>query len=270
MLLAGEDEFDLAAHTRELSEQPPRLLRARGSETGSLFHEGGVWPPPGASSRLADPLMSASDVNVASIVDRVMGPSLHGPGPSRLRGGEASESLLGEGDSSDEHAQDDSFYRDHELSADSQQALLPDLGLSAGAAHGPYRHSPPASDGDGAPGATTGMQKSRNWIDRSPNMKTREARLSLAVPLEPAEASFWQEDEPALPDSSVLDPRSASASVIGMPWSRSTPPPLPGQHEQLVDVSTGNLARRLDEIPPRYDMLRRDTAETDDSIGTAS
>lgn len=53
---------------------PPRLLRARGSETGSIFHES-VWPPPSAASQMMDPLTSPSQsVNLARIITDVMGP----------------------------------------------------------------------------------------------------------------------------------------------------------------------------------------------------
>ena len=59
---------------RELpSEPPPRLLRPVASKTGSYFQEA-VWPPPGEGSRLVDPLMAASSVDLHSIVDYVMGP----------------------------------------------------------------------------------------------------------------------------------------------------------------------------------------------------
>ena len=56
------------------SPSPPILLRARGSETGSIFHED-VWPPPAETSRLVDPIVQASSqVDLSSIVDDVMGP----------------------------------------------------------------------------------------------------------------------------------------------------------------------------------------------------
>lgn len=50
----------------------PQLLRPRGLETGSIFHEG-VWPPPGERSRLEDPLLASSTVDLTSIVDDIMG-----------------------------------------------------------------------------------------------------------------------------------------------------------------------------------------------------
>jgi hypothetical protein len=54
------------------------LMRARGSETGSMFHEG-VWPPPGEGATLVDPILrSSSEVDLTGIVDSVMGPSREG------------------------------------------------------------------------------------------------------------------------------------------------------------------------------------------------
>lgn len=48
------------------------LMRARGSETGSMFREG-VWPPPGEA--LVDPILgSSSEVDLNGIVESVMGP----------------------------------------------------------------------------------------------------------------------------------------------------------------------------------------------------
>ncbi|KAL5501573.1 hypothetical protein ACEPAH_8833 [Sanghuangporus vaninii] len=150
VMLAGEDDFDLAGPSqprrgfgifgshrgyngdgvddyrdlgsdsgrdvnspvmRELpSEPPPRLLRPVASKTGSYFQEA-VWPPPDEGSRLADPLMAASNVDLHSIVDEVMGPqgqnrsdprqlsneassSSSLPGPARLRGGAADSNSL--------------------------------------------------------------------------------------------------------------------------------------------------------------------------------
>src|SRR5882757_6222288 len=101
MLLAGEDLDDDYGYSRQTSNAPtplpsslrrvgspvndfqrssstdqsPRLLRARASDTGSIFHEGGIWPPPGDGSRLVDPILAGSHINLSHIVDDVMGTS---------------------------------------------------------------------------------------------------------------------------------------------------------------------------------------------------
>ncbi|KAI5118698.1 hypothetical protein M0805_003354 [Coniferiporia weirii] len=109
---------------RELEhEPPPRLLRPVASKTGSYFQEA-VWPPPGAGSRISDPLMAASHVDLTGIVDDVMGPGSREDGPpgaeagpsnptgspsrpARLRGGSGDDtSILSESDYSFDHAHD--------------------------------------------------------------------------------------------------------------------------------------------------------------------
>ncbi|THH04993.1 hypothetical protein EW145_g5115, partial [Phellinidium pouzarii] len=68
---------------RELDhEPPPRLLRPVTSKTGSYFQEA-VWPPPAEGSLLRDPLMAASNVDLKSIVDDVMGPDTRPSLPGR-------------------------------------------------------------------------------------------------------------------------------------------------------------------------------------------
>lgn len=65
-----------AGEMQELNnESPPRILRPVASKTGSYFQEA-VWPPPAEGSRLSDPLMAASHVDLTSIVDDVMGQNI--------------------------------------------------------------------------------------------------------------------------------------------------------------------------------------------------
>jgi len=76
---------------------PPRLLRARASESGSIFHES-VWPPPTAASQLTDPLTS-HPVDLERIVHDVMGPgpSLRQPSQDDSAGGSSGSSRGGHG-----------------------------------------------------------------------------------------------------------------------------------------------------------------------------
>jgi hypothetical protein len=67
-----------STHARSPSQQSipgsPSLFRARASDSGSLFHEEGVWPPPAPGSRFVDPFMkSSSEIDLSNIVDGVMG-----------------------------------------------------------------------------------------------------------------------------------------------------------------------------------------------------
>lgn len=261
MLLAGEDDFDLAEPRRTLDELPPRLLRARASDTGSIFHEGGVWPPPGARSQLADPLMAASSVDLHSIVEEVMGPST-----TRLRGGEGSFG-----------SESDSFYRDGPSGGSMHSAggsISSQSGLLAGNhpyAYGyspaPHHPSPLASsttqdrnDGQHSPPSPPSA-----WLSRHPkareasssppgNSGKRRSRMSVSTaeemyPLSPRNPDE-EEDEASRPESSVL------------PMRRSQNPHAHEETQPLVDTSTGD--EMMHEIPPRYDMIRRDTGKSAD------
>ncbi|KAJ3744746.1 hypothetical protein DFH05DRAFT_1524365 [Lentinula detonsa] len=57
----------------------PTLYRARASDSGSMFHEEGVWPPPNHGTQFVDPFVPArelsKDSELVSIVDQVMGPN---------------------------------------------------------------------------------------------------------------------------------------------------------------------------------------------------
>jgi hypothetical protein len=92
----------------------PRVMRARGSETGSVFAEN-VWPPPSERSRLVDPLLAASSqVSLHDIVDDVMGhpniPATAPPSSYLRRGVEPGASVVSLGQhsrSNSEHSPED-------------------------------------------------------------------------------------------------------------------------------------------------------------------
>ena len=62
-------QWDPGSYPRPTTESSPRLLRPRGSSTGSLFRED-VWPPP--QEAFHDPIMAPHDLE--STVSLVMGP----------------------------------------------------------------------------------------------------------------------------------------------------------------------------------------------------
>jgi hypothetical protein len=67
--LEDEDMLDLGGHP--IYPAPPRLMRARDTDSGTIFHEG-VWPPP--DHTLEDPIRAASShVDLTAIVESVMG-----------------------------------------------------------------------------------------------------------------------------------------------------------------------------------------------------
>ncbi|KAI0260659.1 hypothetical protein BC834DRAFT_845995 [Gloeopeniophorella convolvens] len=110
----------LAPADRDPFATPPptaaRLLRARGSGSGSIFEEA-VWPPPGAGSRLADPLAGP---DLGRIVDDVMG-------PSRAASAASDTALLV--DAGAGHTHEDSTHADPDADAEFG-ARAPGLGLT--------------------------------------------------------------------------------------------------------------------------------------------
>ncbi|CAG8713920.1 4341_t:CDS:2, partial [Acaulospora colombiana] len=87
------DDFDLPAPmtqwdgtslTTSSSASAPRLLRARGSQTGSLFHEN-VWPPP--TEVMQDPLVTSHDLG--SSISLAMGLPVEMSSPQQMHPGVA-------------------------------------------------------------------------------------------------------------------------------------------------------------------------------------
>lgn len=84
-------QWDPGSSPRLTTESSPRLLRPRGSSTGSLFREN-VWPPP--QEAFHDPIMTPHDLE--STVSLVMGPppeSPVSPEPHRSSNDEAAIAL---------------------------------------------------------------------------------------------------------------------------------------------------------------------------------
>ena len=149
------------------NEPPPRLLRPVASKTGSYFQES-VWPPPEQGSLLSDPIMAASNVDLHSIVDDVMGSrgessSNTPPVPARLRGGAAeSGSIFSEGGISTEfippiprHGESPTISSLGSGPPDSPRHLRDDstgseIGLLANMEGGSSRHAKRSSTGSSA------------------------------------------------------------------------------------------------------------------------
>lgn len=180
----------------------PSLFRQR-AETGSLFREEGVWPPPG--SQFVDPLvgLGAGD-GLGKIIDDVMGPPpSHAKDESSTSSTSTAYSGLGFADPV-HHAEntpslsslyndpfrdishapapsDPSLYYDRRgasssMSTHSQQTSSGDrpatpqslLGLPAGAAPTPKKSSPLAMARTAAP------PSSATWLTRSPRRHTKD------------------------------------------------------------------------------------------------
>lgn len=211
MLLANEDLDDEYAYSRQLSNPPtpvpssvrrvespvsylprnlstdqsPRLLRPRASDTGSIFHEEGIWPPPSDSSRLVDPILAGSHINLSNIVHEVMGSQQNiAPGTDaviRPRGGNRSMS----GDTATIHSEETVYSTDlvpdqgqdhnRDISTNSEVPLIPPE---------PLYLAPPYNSGSSSsilpPRYESGFDPSRSstsvnnphgtrsWLDRSP------------------------------------------------------------------------------------------------------
>lgn len=214
MLLANEEIDDDYAYSRQTSNAPtplpssrvespvnnllrngsadqsPRLLRPRASETGSIFHEGGIWPPPSNSSRLVDPILAGSNINLSNIVDEVMGSSAgHQSNASgsnaaiRPRGGNRTS-----GDASTIHGEGSVYSADlpvfvpnhgqghnRDTSTDSESHLIPPEPLYLASTHNsgsspsilPPR-SEPGFDPSRSSISISNPHGTRSWLDRSP------------------------------------------------------------------------------------------------------
>jgi len=212
MLLAGEELDDDYAYSRQTSNAPtplpssrvespvnnilrsgsvdqsPRLLRPRASETGSIFHEGGIWPPPSGGSRLVDPILVGSNINLSNIVDEVMGSSAgHQSNASgsnaaiRPRGGNRSTS----GDASTCHSDGSIYSADlpvfvpnqgqghkRDSSTNSESYLIPPEPLYLASAHtsgsSPSVLPPPGFNPSRSSISISNPHGTRSWLDRSP------------------------------------------------------------------------------------------------------
>ena len=213
MLLAGEDLDDDYSYSRQTSNAPtplpssirrvespisnrarstsadqsPRLLRPRASDTGSIFHEGGIWPPPSDGSRLVDPILASSNINLSGIIDDVMGSS---SGQQNIASG--SRAVLrprgGSGDTMTIHSEGSIYSTDlptfvpnegqghtRGASSTSHTPLIPPEPLYLASTH--YSGSSPSImsprheqsfDPSRSSTSISNPNGTRNWLDRSP------------------------------------------------------------------------------------------------------
>jgi len=124
----------------------PQLYRARASDSGSMFHEEGVWPPPNHGSQFVDPFVPARELernsDLSNIVDQVMGSGDElqlGAAPAIVSGAAAMPDYFG-------HA------KSHSGSSTTTPKRPSPLAQSASSS------SPPPSP----------TPKPKNWLERSP------------------------------------------------------------------------------------------------------
>lgn len=215
MLLANEDLEDDYGYSRPVSKSPtplpssvrriesplstiprsssvdqsPRLLRPRASDTGSIFHEEGIWPPPGDGSKLVDPILASSNINLSDIVDDVMGSSAGRQNIAsgsnvvlRPRGGS------GDGDTATVHSEGSIYSTDLPMfvpnpgqghsrgaSGNSEAPLIPPEPLYLASTHNSgsspsilSQRYEPGFDPSRSSASISNPHGTKNWLDRSP------------------------------------------------------------------------------------------------------
>ncbi|KAF8525099.1 hypothetical protein BU17DRAFT_62823 [Hysterangium stoloniferum] len=233
-LLADDDVFGPAEgpSSQQMYSVPP-LMRIRAAETGSLFHEG-VWPPPGERSRLEDPILTGSNVDLTSIVDSVMGMD----GDPHVRwssadSGGSNTPLLGN-------------FADRPVgSKEASPKLKGRLGLT------------PSGSSETTPLNPSGHahQASLDSNGDSPTLGDTSLPPGAATPVAP---SRWRSAR-STQTTGTLPPTEArpSSSGLGQLVVVNNTPDVEAQ-EPLVDL-TSKQERPASEIPPLYHMIRRDT-----------
>jgi len=248
------------------------LLRPRGSVSGSIFHETGIWPPPSAASRLRDPLLSASEVELGGIVDDVMGPGSSNGESSRLRGGAGTP-----GDPFSDYAsplaptQAAAFALGHNRysSGSSYSGVTVPL-LAAAATSAP--HIPGGSVRSGTPVSVVSGPMSRGPGSVAP--PSVRSRLALVTSATAGPSSNPFSDAKAAQATSQFRSGYSNASTSADGHTRISdhgseagshglhighmPPPGPPVGE-LVDLTPGQEAELTmpAELPPQYHTIRR-------------
>ncbi|KAH7101292.1 hypothetical protein BKA62DRAFT_619073 [Auriculariales sp. MPI-PUGE-AT-0066] len=236
------------------------LLRPRASESGSIFHETGIWPAPGPGSRLRDPLTSASEVEMGNIVEGVMGPrdgrATSPIGATRLRGGMGTP-----GDPFAEYVSPvnttpgSAFVQRHYRGSSTSSNSGVDVPLLAAAA-----------------------------TSATPQGSVR-SRLALVTPAVAGRSANPFADSKSVEAASLFrsgrsNPASASASADGHTTMSeghghgltlgTLPSPGP-RVGNLVDLTPGQEAELTmpAELPPQYHTIRRDSDERHSAAGAA-
>lgn len=176
---------------------PPRLLRARASESGSIFHES-VWPPPSAASQLMDPLTHPSQsIDLARVVTDVMGLPESGPLLLLQPNPFSSDQRQGQGEEQEQGALNPSG-EDEEGEGERRGAMIP---LSTIALANPDNWSP------------------RSELRSSPSSSPPSSPPRPLLPLRPSSES----ELPLRPPSTPWLSRPLNPSPKGSPLQRTLP-----------------------------------------------
>ncbi|EIW75012.1 hypothetical protein CONPUDRAFT_169869 [Coniophora puteana RWD-64-598 SS2] len=165
---APQAQPGMGADTAQL---PPRLERARASDSGSAFREA-VWPPPTDNARYEGPLAASRAIDLSEIIDTVMGPGGGGGGAGQQQHahevpqpwvGESAHSMRETVPGGSTHTRNQSSVSFGSGGNESQIALLEAAGLST-----PRPTTPTARGGQGGAGPATQDGSPKAWIQRSP------------------------------------------------------------------------------------------------------
>lgn len=281
-------QCDYGSSPRPTTESSPRLLRPRGSSTGSLFREN-VWPPP--QEAFHDPIMTPHDLE--STVSLVMGPppeSPLSPASHRSSNDEAAIALttvtaVGAGklatraydtrsiSSSSVHSYDNQQPEPSHARAVSTDPLLPGQASSPTPALAPMRGHHPN------PAYISKLQEATNQRSRG------YRRSTLSESFTPDEAAAAASSSP--PSSYPRPPQSRMGYSAADLYHGQNPDSAREDSELLravlvagsstdlalmprnaVDLPAGASApanRSVaptplpDELPPQYDTVQRDT-----------
>lgn len=271
----GYDDFDLVAPDMSEIFNPtalydggfapaPMLLRPRGSETGSIFQENDVWPPPRPGSQLQDPILASSEVDLSGIVDNVMGSSDNIPGTvaSRHRSSSPSWTSAGSPNQRYSHVQESTGNSASGLLASQQHSRLTSVG------------SPRAR---ASPLALVTAESPESTPLHSPlNTTERKALEAHTERVQSAYSSLHGRSWSHSSEPFIHPHRSSTMTGSSRPFSPESQLGATASTSQLVDVGsmtlpdipTGSLfadAQHDDaadsdiEIPPLYHTIRRDT-----------
>jgi hypothetical protein len=226
---------------------PPRLLRPRGSQTGSLFHEN-VWPPP--SEVIQDPLLTPDDLG--SSISLALGVPLDPSVPnattsSEAVGGEKRRRVVSSAYGSIRSVDTADYDRSHSRS-DSIDPLLPDQSITGR----PMSMSPPPSSmrpiSPPNPGVT---QRSREARSTRSNLRVSYT----ADDVETAPPVSWSPQSRLGPKQSLYSlasiPRQDmySSPTSGIPDSSVTDDSELAREVLLAGTRAGTTDSQIHDIP---------------------
>ncbi len=282
-------QWDYGGSPRPTIESSPRLLRPRGSSTGSLFREN-VWPPP--QEAFHDPIMTPHDLE--STVSLVMGPPPESPlPPASLRSSndEAAIALtnvtaVGAGrlairaydtssiSSSSVHSYDNQQPEPGHARAVSTDPLLPTQASSPTPALAPMRgHHPNPAYISKVQEATNQRSRGYRRSTLSESFTPDETAAAAAAAASSSPPSAYPRPPQSRRGYSAADPyygqspdsASEDSELLRAVLTAGSSTDLALMPRNAVDLPAGasapaNMSVALpDELLPQYDIVQRDT-----------